>query len=325
MISSQRELVKTKLNDIPDLPGIYKMLDSRRNIIYIGKSKCLKKRVKSYFVKSPKWEKVKKMVPFIYDIEYVTTDTHLEAMLLECELIKRVQPYFNVQMKNDSRYVYLHVGDEQISSPISIVHERGKDCYGPFRSKHVVENMLAELKNVYPITKNKSGYEFEYHVLPIQMTDIQIKENSEAIREMFKDIRKMDKFSLQLEKKMKQEAESFHFESAAKYRDIIRAIEYFKNGINRYKDLSMKHLLLKLKICKGYKLMYIVKGNVIYKQNYTSVTKKDQEKFMEQAKREYDNTKRIDHEKSNIDFLDILYSEILTLPKDAIYVIDHDS
>ena len=75
------------------------MLDFKGNIIYIGKSKCLKKRVHSYFVKSPVWEKAKKMAPLIYDINYIVTDTHLEAMLLECEMIKTIKPYFNAAMK----------------------------------------------------------------------------------------------------------------------------------------------------------------------------------------------------------------------------------
>lgn len=139
------------LNSIPELPGIYQMIDSKGNIIYIGKSKCLKKRVKSYFVDTPKWEKVTKMVSLIHDIHYVVTDTHLEARLLECKLIKQVSPFFNSQMKNDKRYVYLSLESNLKRGPLSIVHERGLDTYGPFRSSHTLSDTIESLKNIYPI------------------------------------------------------------------------------------------------------------------------------------------------------------------------------
>ena len=110
--------IKEKLKQIPKLPGIYKMLDSRGNIIYIGKSKCLQNRVKSYFVASPKWEKVNRMVTMIKDIEYVVTDTHLEARLLECTLIKEHKPRFNAQMKNDQRYFFIKVENYNRYNPL---------------------------------------------------------------------------------------------------------------------------------------------------------------------------------------------------------------
>lgn len=119
--------LKDKLAMLPEAPGIYKMLDSRGDIIYIGKSKCLKSRVISYFANNPNWEKAKKMAPFIYDLEYVVTDTHLEAMLLECELIKRIKPHFNVSMKHDERYVYLKVGKTEQARPLYVVHTLESD------------------------------------------------------------------------------------------------------------------------------------------------------------------------------------------------------
>lgn len=79
--------LKQKVNQIPALPGVYKMLDSSGQIIYVGKSKCLKKRVQSYFTKSPKQPKIERMIFLIDDIEYIVTDTHLEARLLECQLL----------------------------------------------------------------------------------------------------------------------------------------------------------------------------------------------------------------------------------------------
>jgi len=96
--------LKNKRDQIPAQPGVYKMLDASGRIIYVGKSKCLKKRVNSYFTKAFKHSKIEKMVFLIADIEYVVTDTHLEARLLECQLIKEIKPYFNAQMKNDRHF-----------------------------------------------------------------------------------------------------------------------------------------------------------------------------------------------------------------------------
>ncbi|WP_313129783.1 GIY-YIG nuclease family protein [Anaerocolumna sp.] len=146
------EKLKERLHTLPELPGVYKMLDSQGNIIYIGKSKCLKKRVKSYFVNSPKWEKVNKLVRFIEDIEYEVTDTHLEARLLECELIKKRKPSFNSQMKHDKNYVYLKVAEFNNHNSLSIILDREDNCYGPFRRKFSIYDIIDSLKHRF------SGY-----------------------------------------------------------------------------------------------------------------------------------------------------------------------
>src|SRR5690554_855055 len=112
--------IKEKLDQIPPLPGIYKMLDSRGNIIYVGKSMCLRKRVSSYFTGNHRWKKVEKLVFFTADIDYIVTDTHLEARLLECEMIKKLKPVFNSQMKNDNGYVYLKVESDSRYKVLSV-------------------------------------------------------------------------------------------------------------------------------------------------------------------------------------------------------------
>lgn len=315
--------LKEKLNDIPEAPGIYKMLDSKGTIIYIGKSKCLKKRVKSYFVDSPKWEKVKRMVPLIKDIEYVVTDTHLEAMLLECELIKKIQPYFNVQMKNDKSYVYVKIGTENRFAPLSVVYERGEFCYGPFRRKRVLQEMIDDLKKIYPIVKNKEKYQFEYHVLPVEMTSEEFKENSKVMKELFLDTKKMERLIQQLEKKMEEEAAYYRFELASKYRDIIQAVRYLKNGIDRYKELVEKNMLLKLEILNGYKLIFVSRGQVVYKESYAEITSKVQEKFLETAWKKNSLAKYDVDDKGRIDYQNILYSEILSLPNESILMLEN--
>ena len=80
---------------LPMEPGIYKMIDAKGNVIYIGKSKMLNKRVKTYFANNPNWDKINRMVRLIDDIDFIVTDTHLEARILECSLIKELKPIFN--------------------------------------------------------------------------------------------------------------------------------------------------------------------------------------------------------------------------------------
>lgn len=317
------DVLKEKLNNLPKKPGIYKMLDTHGNIIYIGKSKCLEKRVKSYFVDSPKWDKVIKMVPLINDIEIVITDTHLEAMLLECKLIKEIKPYFNVQMKNDSRYVYVKVGLDHRSAPLTVVHERGKHCYGPFRSKHVLQKMIEELKNVYPIEKDKRKYQFEYHVLPISMTDDEKEKNRIVIKELFLDARKMERFTKQLEQKMQKAATDYRFEIASKYRDILQAIQYLKSGMGRHQELLKKNILLKFEIPDGYKLIFVSKGEVLDKKFFATLTELEQKKFLENAIEKSRITLMKSSDKSNIDYRDILFSEIMNLPPESVIVLNN--
>ena len=112
------------------------MKDRGGNIIYVGKSKNLKSRVKSYFYGDHNQQKIKQMVSRVHDIDIIPTDTHLEARVLECELIKRLKPLYNRQFKNDRGYVYLRIGDDSRSKPIAIVDEKTDDnCIGPYRSR----------------------------------------------------------------------------------------------------------------------------------------------------------------------------------------------
>ncbi len=161
--------LKEKLDIIPQLPGIYKMLDARGSVIYVGKSKSLRHRVKSYFTGTRQWSKIEKLVSLVRDIEYEVTDTHLEARLLECSLIKALKPEFNAQMKNDRKYVYLKVEAYNRHKTLSVVSERSEDTYGPFRGKYQLLDLIDKLNNLFPILKTSGNYEFDYHAIPLPM------------------------------------------------------------------------------------------------------------------------------------------------------------
>ena len=100
------ELIESKLKNLPDLPGCYIMRNSNDEIIYIGKAKNLKNRVRSYF-RGAHDTKTEKLVSEIHHFEYIVTKTNKESLLLEINLIKKYQPYYNIKLKQGTMYPYL--------------------------------------------------------------------------------------------------------------------------------------------------------------------------------------------------------------------------
>lgn len=312
MISTS-DKIKEKLNILPELPGIYKFLDHYGNIIYIGKSKTLNKRVKSYFVDNPKWDKVNRMTPCIDDLEFVVTDTHLEARLLECELIKSIKPIFNSQMKNDEKYAYLKIEDYNRHNPISLVFEREENSFGPFRNKYSLSKIVESLNNLYPISRVNDNYEFKYNLLPISMNEAIYEENKAILMELFSSDIYMDIFINQINLKMKEAASKYKFETASLYRDIIFSLNYLKAGISGYRNMFLKNIVLRIPIENGVKLFFITHGQIAFKKEYKRLSVKSYDLFVRNSLILPVPTPSMD-EKISIDYRDILYSEILSLP-----------
>lgn len=321
--------LKNKIKTIPLLPGIYKMIDARGRVIYVGKSKCLRKRVQSYFVKDHKWEKIKNLVSRIHDIDYTVTDTHLEARLLECELIKTLKPFFNSRMKNDRRYVYLQLKNNYPHSALAIVNERTANAYGPFRSRNLLDGLIGLLRNIYPISFDGSRYIFEYHIFPVVMDRDTYFANLKILTELLDNEDKMSLFISQAEEEMKKAAEAYRFELAGIYRDIINGLKYIRHGINGYKEIFSKRLVLKIPTADGIKLFYVNKGNILLSEKYKGSSLPDQclKDFI--AKGDALLKDFIDIEipasdddkaayKATLDYRDILYSEINSLSEDMI-------
>lgn len=314
--------LKDKLNSIPSLPGIYKMLDGNGNIIYIGKSICLRNRVRSYFTKNHKWKKIERMVSFIKDIEYIVTDTHLEARLLECKLIKTIKPIYNSQFKNDEKYAYLKLEDYNIHNPISVVHKREKNTYGPFRRKFALLEMVKAFKNLYPIIKVNGGYDFEYKLFPVVMDKNTFLKNQIVLHEIFSDDRKLMLLIDKIEEKMKEAASLLQFETASTYRDIIFSLNYLKGGIYGYKNMLSKNILLNIPIPNGYKLFFVYKGEVLLKESYSYIDESIVDEFVNKGKNLIPTLNYSINEKISMDFRDILYSEIKSLPEKMVTILD---
>ena len=310
--------LKQKLNQIPPLPGVYKMLDSTGQIIYVGKSKCLQKRVKSYFTKSPKLPKIERMVFFIADIDYIVTDTHLEARLLECQLIKEIKPYFNSQMKNDRRYFYLKINNAYQSQALTIVPDREDNSFGPFRRKQLIQSMIDSLTHLFPIVQDKHSYAFKYHTLPEIMSLEDFIKNKQTLLQIFSEAADMHCLIKQLKLCMNEEASQYNYERATTYRDLISGLTYISHVLHDYQDLLTKDILLKIPVQDGAKLFYISKSKIVLKKYFSTLTQTKIEAFLDESCKLKSAIVSDWDEKAEVDFQNILFSEIQTLPDEWI-------
>jgi excinuclease ABC subunit C len=310
--------LEKKLKQIPLLPGIYKMLDSSGQIIYVGKSKCLKKRVKSYFTKSPKQPKIERMIFFIDDIDYIVTDTHLEARLLECQLIKELKPYFNSQMKNDRRYSYLKVTHSGHSKGLSIVPEREEHSFGPFRSKQTIQSLIDMLTHLFPIVQDNISFDFYYHTLPELMNPETFMKNRQTLIQIFSEDAKLNCLINQLQICMHKEAAQYHYERATTYRDLIKSLAYISHNLHAYKHLTTRDMLLKIPVRDGEKLFFISNGRIVLKKYFPVLTSAVIDNFKNEGYRMKAALVPIQDEKTAVDFQNILFSEIQTLPDEWI-------
>lgn len=312
--------LQSKLKALPMKPGIYKMLDVKGNVIYVGKSKTLNKRVKTYFSNNPKWEKVNRMVHLIDDIEFIVTDTHLEARILECSLIKTIKPIFNSQMKHDLGYVYLKLENYNKHRALSTLDEREENCYGPFRRKFHLNETITALKNLYPIKRTGNSYEFSYHLFPASLNKDEFDENRMSLKEIFTGSCEAQLFLKELEHKMKKEASLNNFEMASLYKDIMERMNYIINSINKYNEILSSDLVLTIPVEKAYKLFYISKGMIVNTKIFEKPSLNDIKTFSEVALT-YTERKIDLNEKSLMDFKDIVCSEILSLPESWLVVV----
>ena len=150
--------IEEKLSTLPENPGAYLMKNSNGKIIYVGKAVILKNRVRQYFRKNEKTARIEKMVSLIHDFEYIITDTEDEALILECNLIKKYKPKFNVLLKDDKTYPYIKVGEKNGKPIIQLTRNLVKDgskYYGPYPSVWSAKEMIKYIKDIYMSILNR--------------------------------------------------------------------------------------------------------------------------------------------------------------------------
>lgn len=247
----QLEKIKKLLKTIPQSPGVYQMKDESGTVIYVGKAKSLRHRVAQYFQLSKGQSiKVKKMVEKVCDVDYIETNSELEALMLETNLIKELRPRYNVLMKDDKNYVYIKVSTHEDYPRLSIVRQREKDkalYFGPKTSADACEKLLNILRKIFPIRTctlemedGKDGLiNITKKTIPVPCLDFHIKRcaapcineiKKDEYNDMIKEIVRFLKGNYQelitrLKYKMFNAANEKKFEYAAKIRDQIKNLE----------------------------------------------------------------------------------------------------
>lgn len=229
--------IEEELKKLPGKPGVYIMHDKDDNIIYVGKAISLKNRVRSYFRKTNKTERIKKMVSLIDHFEYIVVDNEAEALILECNLIKKNRPKFNVLLKDDKTYPYIKI-DMKTDYPNIYITRRiindGSKYFGPYANPGSAKEMLDFIKEKFKIRQCRN-YEgrtrpcLNYHIKRCDapcMEYISKEEYHKQIEEIIDLLEgKTSKILKELDNKIKEEASKLEFEKAAYLRDKKIAIE----------------------------------------------------------------------------------------------------
>ncbi len=233
--------VQQKLINLPDSPGVYLMRNEKGKVIYVGKAKILRNRVRSYFNRSAQHDsKTRTLVSLIRDITWWVTQSELEALVLENELIKRYKPRFNIRLKDDRQYPYIKVNWQDDFPKIEVVRKMNKRdgarYFGPYSSSSACYRTLDALRRVFPyldcereIDGNDSRPCLYYHIKLCGGPCIGAQ-NREQYRASVQGLMNFlegdsQKVIKQMSRQMEQAAENMQFELAAIYRDRIKAAE----------------------------------------------------------------------------------------------------
>ncbi|MCT7954271.1 excinuclease ABC subunit UvrC [Laspinema palackyanum] len=239
------ERLENRLKEIPPVPGVYLMRDRDDRILYIGKSKKLRSRVRSYFRDSQSLsQRIERMVQQVADIEFIVTDTEAEALALEANLVKQHQPYFNVLLKDDKKYPYLCITWSETYPRIFITRKRkagsAKDrYYGPYVDAGVLRSTVHLVKQIFPLRQRPQPL---FKDRPCLNYDIgrcpgvcQGLIDSEDYRKTVQKVAMVFQGRTEelldiLKQQMEAAAEELNFEQAARLRDRIQGLQSLHAG-----------------------------------------------------------------------------------------------
>ena len=229
--------IEEELKKLPSKPGVYIMHDKDDKIIYVGKAISLKNRVRQYFRKTNKTKRIQNMVAIIDHFEYIVTDNEAEALILECNLIKKNMPKFNVLLKDDKTYPYIKVNIKAEYPDVYITRRilnDGAKYFGPYANSGAAKEMIEFIKSKFKIRQCRSfKYKdrpcLNYHIkkcLAPCMGYISREEYMKQIDEIIDVLEgKTDKLLKQISKEMEEASQNMQYEKAAYLRDKILAVE----------------------------------------------------------------------------------------------------
>ena len=233
------EKLEEKIAMLPDSPGCYQMKDASGTVIYVGKAVNLKNRVRSYFRDTVHTPKVAAMIAHIDDFEILLCDTNLEALILECNLIKRYKPYYNILLKDDKHYPYLKVDMKQPFPRLELCRRMEKDgarYFGPYIGANAVRQVIEAVRGVFPLRTCRQALPAKTPKRPCVNHDIGRCMapcaglcDEETYREMMKGVLNFlegnyGEVIQKLERDMGEAAAAMRYERAAQIRDKIRDV-----------------------------------------------------------------------------------------------------
>ena len=232
--------IKEELKKLPDKPGVYIMKDKDDNILYVGKAVVLKNRVRQYFQKTNKTARIEKMVSLIDHFEYIVVDSEMEALILECNLIKLHRPKYNVLLKDDKMYPYIKVTLNEDFPTVRVTRKKfndGAKYYGPYTNALAVKDTVDFLNQTFKLKHCRKIFKPEkketpclnYHIkrcMGICAGYVSKEEYMQTIKQvmMFLD-GKVDDVLKSLKEEIKQASVELNFEKAALLRDKMYSIE----------------------------------------------------------------------------------------------------
>ncbi|MEF8844773.1 MAG: excinuclease ABC subunit UvrC [Bacteroidales bacterium] len=244
----ESDLLNDKVASLPNKPGVYQYLDKKGEVIYVGKAKDLKKRVSSYFNKS-RYEnhRLQILVSRIHDIQYIVVESESDALLLENNLIKKYQPRYNVQLKDDKTFPWICIKNEpfpRVFSTRNVIND-GSMYYGPYTSANMVRVLLDLVRQLYPlrtcnynltqenIEKGKFKECLEYHMGNCKAPCIGYQ-TEEDYNRAIENIRRILKGDIQevihyMKNLMNEYASNYRFEEAQSLKEKIHLLEKYKS------------------------------------------------------------------------------------------------
>lgn len=270
--------LQEKVNNLPMVPGVYKFLDLSGTVIYVGKAKNLRNRVKSYFrIKFDGDTKTKALVENIIDLEFIEVSTELEALILEEKLVKKFQPKYNILLKDDKSFLYIvlrsdkvKIGEVEVDFPL-VLSARKSDLlkndiyFGPYPRSEVARYVLRSLRKIIPYRDcakskfrnyQKIGQPCLYgHIGLCQAPCVGKISKTEYLKDVSKIKRFLDgnfkKIISDIVLEMKEASKLEDFERAAKLRDIIKKFEYLTINTSKIDSIAENPLLIEDIISKS--------------------------------------------------------------------------
>ena len=323
--------IKEQLRLIPESSGSYQFFDKENTIIYVGKAKNLKRRVSSYFNKKHESAKLNVMVPQIVKIEFIITNSEIEALILESHLIKKYKPKYNILLKDDKKFPYFLITKEDYPR-ILVTRKRNKNMlegkyFGPYTNAKSMYTTLDLLKKLFPLKQCKTP-KFKdrpciYYQIGRCMAPCQKMITPDDYKKLIKNVElflsgKQMELVDELKKQMEKFAEAQEYEKAAKYRDsyfdVLKTIEKQKVV---YENTKLNEDVISLLADDGIfaiVILMIREGRLIDKKDFVyEIEEEDRTEFFATFFKEYYSTLKLEFPDK------IVSNELETIGEKALY------